>query len=198
MSLTALQFYNGAIPVPFTNLEVDSIRHPHREYCDFLTAEVETRVNEFSFQGSQGGQVIMGEHSSTKLDELTHVHVSNCRFQNLPDELVFDLTDVMDFRPALLQFMVAATPKDDVVNDILGNFDTHIDKMMVTSTSHFAPHGASVEFLVSQVPDTVNPVKAKMAYIQVPNTEGEMHLRLVWKVRLDLKRRIFIVNNCLV
>jgi extracellular elastinolytic metalloproteinase len=193
MSLIALQFYNGAIPMPFSSLEVDSIRHPHREYCDFLTAEIETRINEFSFQGSQGGQVSIGEHGSTKLDELTHVHVSNCRFQNLPNELVFDLKDVMDFRPALLQFMAAATPKDDVANDILGNFDALIDKMIVTPTSHFAPHGVSVEFQVGQVPDTVNPVKAKMAYLQVPNIEGEMHLKLVWKVRLGLKRCKIIV-----
>lgn len=177
-------FHNGAIPVPFTQLAADSVRHPHHEYCDFLTAELEAWINEFSFQE---GQIIMGEHSRSKLDELTHVHVSNCRFQNLPDELSFDFKDVMDFRPALLQFMVAATPNDVVVNDILGNFNSHMDKMIVTPTSHFAPQDSPVEFLVDQVPDAISPVRAKMAYVQVPNTEGEMHLTLVWKFEVEMQ-----------
>ena len=125
----------------------------------------------------------MGKHNNAKLAELTHVFTSNCRFQNLPDEPSLRSADIMDFRPALLQFMVAATPEDDVVNDILGNFDSHMNKMVVTPTSEFAPPGGSVEFLVDQVPDAVNPVKAKMAYVQVPNGEDEMQLILVWKVR---------------
>jgi len=176
-----MQFYNGVIPLPFATLDSSSVRHPHREYCDFLAAEVEARINELSFQG---GQVIMGKHGSSKLDELIHLHASNCYFQNLAEEFSFDLMDVTDFRPALLQFMVAATPKDDIVNDILGNFDSYVNRMVVTPTSHFAPSGSSVEFVVDQVPDTVNPVKAKMAYVQVPNAEGDMHLNLVWRVRL--------------
>lgn len=127
----------------------------------------------------------MGKHSHAKLDELIHVLTSNCRFQDLPDELAFHFKDVMDFRPALLQFMVAATPNDDVVNDILGNFDSHMDRMVITPTSAFAPSGGSVEFLVDQVPDAINPVKAKMAYVQVLDVDDEMQLTLVWKVRLN-------------
>lgn len=157
-----------------------SIRHPHLEFCEFLTAEIEAHLNEFS---SQDGQFVLNKRASTKLDELTHTLASNCRFQELPDQLASDFDDIMDLRPALLQFMVAATPKDDVVNRILGNFDSHVDKMVVTPTSHFVSQG-SPGFLVDSVPDAINPVKAKLAYVQVPNAEGEMHLVLVWKVCL--------------
>jgi extracellular elastinolytic metalloproteinase len=133
----------------------------------------------------------MNKRTSTKLHELRHALVSNCGFQELPDQSKFasDFDDGMDLRPALLQFMVAATPSDDVVNSILGNFDSHVAKMMVTPTSHFASQG-SPDFLVNSVPDAINPVKAKLAYVQAPDVEGNMHLVLVWKVCLVLVPRI--------
>jgi extracellular elastinolytic metalloproteinase len=129
-------------------------------------------------------QTPLGGHRDSE-GHLVHMHQSNCRFHNLADELSASSTseDVTDFRPALLQFMVAATPNDEVVNSILGNFDAHIDKMNISPTSDFAPSGETIEFMVDQVPDAVNPVKAKMAYIQVPSKKGDTtHLNLVWKV----------------
>jgi extracellular elastinolytic metalloproteinase len=172
-------FYGGPIPMPSAQMEVDSIRHPHREYCEFLTSEVRARTNELS-----PSQVAMGQHN---IAELAHILTSNCRFQNLSDEPSLHSTDVMDFRPALLQFMVVATPNNDVANDILRNFDSHMNKMVVIPTTQFAPPGGAVEFLVDKVPDAVNPVKAKMAYIQLPDAEDMMHLVLVWKFEVEMQ-----------
>lgn len=148
-----------------------------------MTTELETRVNELSL--FQSDQVAIGEHSPAHIEELGHLHLSNCAFQDLPYELPASFNavdDIADFRPALLQFMIAATPKGEVVNDILSNYDSYINEMTGTPTSHFASSSDSIEFLVDSVPDTVNPVKAKMAYIQVPNKKGDAtHLNLVWK-----------------
>lgn len=115
---------------------------------------------------------------------LMHLHDSNCRFQDLPYDMASADADPLDFRSALLQFMIAATPKDKVVNDILANFDGHIDKMVVTQTQHLtADDGQTLEMTVDNVPDAVSPVKARLAYIQVPTQQGPTELNLVWKVR---------------
>ena len=59
--------------------------------------------------------------------------------------------------------------------------------MTVTPANYFTspiPGEHSVEFTVDNVPDTINPVKAKLAYIQVPSQGGQStDLHLVWKVR---------------
>ncbi|RDB21981.1 Extracellular metalloproteinase MEP [Hypsizygus marmoreus] len=182
-------FYQGSVPAPFVNIDTELVAHPHRDYCDLLTTELETRVNEVS--QFSGEQVVLGKHTSARVEELAHIHASNCRHQNLPYEVPMSFNavdDIADFRPALLQFMVAATPNDEVVNDILGNFEEHVNKMVVTPSDHFAPSGDSIEFTVGRVPDTVSPVKVKMAYIQVPSKKGDvMHLNLVWKFEVEMQ-----------
>jgi extracellular elastinolytic metalloproteinase len=104
---------------------------------------------------------------------------------NLPSS--FDGEDISDCRPALLKFMATATPDSRVASDILNHFSFRKDAMTFTSTNYLASPISgehSVEFTVNNVPDTVNPVKAKLAYIQVPSHDGKnTDLHLVWKVR---------------
>lgn len=157
---------------------------PHREYCDILSDEIQARQQVFAYDD----QVAFTEPHDQHLNELSHIQSSNCRFQNLPYELsqspLHSTSDMADLRPALLQFMVAATPKDEVVADILENFDKHMDNMVIRApVAHFAPNGSPIEIAVSNVPDTVNPVKARLAYVQVPSKNGDTtHLAVVWKV----------------
>jgi len=131
-------------------------------------------------------QVIMGQAptQSTEIHEAQHLLHDNCGLMDFPEHL--DADDMSDFRPALLQFMATATPNPDVASDILNRFTHHKDAMRVSSpTSHFAPSHDEhpIEFTVDNVPDAVNPVKARLAYIQVPNEDGEKtELHLVWKV----------------
>lgn len=170
------QFYNGPVPPPFTNSHVKSVRDVHQEACD----EIFLSLQRSNYVDSE--QIPMDRLPT---HELEHLLNSNCRFLDLPSHLATD--DVADFRPALLKFMVTATPSSDVAGDILDNFDHYMTSMTITPTSHFAPSGGSqnVEFSVARVPDTVNPVKAKLAYIQVPAQTGDVtELHLVWKVRL--------------
>lgn len=175
------QFFTGPSPAPFSNPDINTLADPHGEYCDILSAEVDQRFVSLL----QGDQVPLGGHAppSRDVEELVHIHQSNCDFR-LKHEFASGLintSDPADFRPALLQFMIAATPKDDVVTDILKNFDAHIKKMSLSQ--EFAPSEDGIQFWVDNVPDAVAPVKAKMAYVQMPNKEGKMELNLVWKVR---------------
>jgi extracellular elastinolytic metalloproteinase len=113
---------------------------------------------------------------------LEHIAASTCALIPLPEEHASD--DLVDFRPALLTFMANATPNSEVANDILNNFESHKEAMEITPTHHFAPGESPIEFVVGNVPDAVNPVKAKLAYTQIPNEAGDStELHLVWKVR---------------
>ena len=115
--------------------------------------------------------------------ELEHMLKSNCEILDLPSS--FDEEDISDCRPALLKFMATATPDSRVASDILNHFSHHKDAMTVTPINYFTSSTSehSLEFTVDNVPDTVDPVKAKLAYIQVPSQDGEStDLHLVWKV----------------
>ena len=59
---------------------------------------------------------------------------------------------------------------ESYVGDISSSFEEHLSNSRVERMEYL--HG---------VPDTVNPVKARLAYVQVPNGE-KTELSLVWKV----------------
>ena len=174
----SLQFYNGPSPPPFVNSAVNSIRDPRQEFCDQLYQSFRA-----SFVDSE--QIIMGSASKGLSHDLEHILQSNCEMPNLPSGS--DEDDVSDCRPALLKFMATATPDSRVVSDILNHFSHHKDAMTVTPANYFTSPITgehSVEFTVDNVPDTVNPVKAKLAYIQIPTQDGKStDLHLVWRVR---------------
>ena len=116
--------------------------------------------------------------------DLEYMLKSNCEMVNLPSS--FDGGDISDCRPVLLKFMATATPDSRVASDILNHFSHHKDTMTVTPANYFTSSTGehSIEFTVDNVPDTVNPVKSKLAYIQVPSQDGKStDLHLVWKVR---------------
>lgn len=126
-------------------------------------------------------------HSNGLSQELEYMLESNCQIFSLPSH--FDAEDISDFRPALLKFMATATPDSRVSSDILNRFSDHKDAMIITPVNHFVPSAGehSIEFTVENVPDAVNPVKTKLAYIQVPSQDGkDTLLHLVWKVRVFL------------
>ena len=128
-----------------------------------------------------GDQVILGgEHVIS--EELSHIHDMYCGAE-VPSVSSEDPTD---FRPALLKFMATVTPDSELAADIANDSEKYLSNIIIGSTSHFAPSGseAAVEFVAGNVPDAINPVKARLAYTQVPNAKGDStDLHLVWKVR---------------
>ena len=168
------QFYNGPSPAPFVN---SVVRDPHQESCDQLYQSFRANVVDSE-------QIVMGVASKGSCHDLEYMLKSNCEMLNLPSS--FDGEDISDCRPALLKFMATATPDSRVASDILNHFSHHKDAMSVTPANYFTSSNGehSIEFTVDNVPDTVNPVKAKLAYIQVPSKDGvNTDLHLVWKVR---------------
>jgi len=115
--------------------------------------------------------------------EMEHLLATNCDETVLPAQFTKD--DPLDVRPALLTFMANATPNKELAADIRDNVQKHAATMEVTMINHLvAGDERPLEFTVSNVPDTVSPVKSKLAYIQVPNESGTAtELQLVWKVR---------------
>lgn len=92
----------------------------------------------------------------------------------------------MDPKRALLQFMVAATPKSEVVEDIMTNYEEHLSKMTSTFEHHFVgDHTTMVEY-IENVPDTVNPVKAKPVYIQIPQGDKTV-LAYSWRFEVEME-----------
>lgn len=176
------QFFNGVAPEPFSNPAINTLRDPRQEACDQLFQSF-TNLQRANIVDSE--QIIMGQTSrpDEAIHELQHVLESNCAPVELKEHHFSD--DVADFRPALLKFMATATPDPKLALDITDRFEHHRDSMTITPVSHFAPTMGenTVEFIVDSVPDSVNPVKAKLAYIQVPNKANDStELHLVWKV----------------
>ncbi|KAG5731727.1 Extracellular elastinolytic metalloproteinase [Termitomyces sp. T112] len=180
-------FYDGQVPRYVGHEDTSLMTDPHRDYCDILSDHLDSS----RALNSYGDQQTLTDPHRPEIHELSHIHSSNCRHQNLPYELSSSFhssADISDFRHALLQFMVAATPKDDVVEDILSNFDKHLNELVIEApTGHFAPT-SPMDVLVSNVPDTVNPVKARLAYIQVPSKDGDgTHLAVVWRFEVEMQ-----------
>ena len=84
-------------------------------------------------------------------------------------------------RHAALQFMLAATPKTTLAKDIYNQYESYANGISSSfEDTLLGSHIERVEYLHG-VPDTVNPVKARLAYVQVPNGD-KTELSLVWKV----------------
>ncbi|KAH9475195.1 Extracellular metalloproteinase MEP [Psilocybe cubensis] len=182
-------FFKGDIPAPFSNPAVSALREPRQEACEQLFQSYHTllRTNVVDSE-----QVIMGQSpvsaDTEAISVLQHIHESNCGMFGLPEFTNTD--DIADFRPALLKFMATATPNSKVAADIINRFDHHKDSMLVTPISHFAPSAGqhAIEFTADNVPDSVNPVKAKLAYVQVPNEARDgTELHLVWKFEVEMQ-----------
>lgn len=174
-------FFKGNAP---TAGAVTPSRDPRLEAC----STAHGLLNTFAAPQSEG-QVVMGAARpervpSEVIDAVNH----NCQTAFAPP--AFSSDDPQDFRPALLHFMHTATPNTQLSADIEANFDEYVAKMEPTSVHHFAPegNGHSIEFHVANVPDTVNPVKAKPAYHQVPNAAGDgTDLELVWRFEVEMQ-----------
>lgn len=178
-------FFNGPSTAPFTDVHSDVVSHPHQELC----AELESTLTQ-SFQLQSGAQAPLGTgHGS--IEPAMNFLADHCGGkQHIPYRSSLtgpEQVDLADPRHALLQFILAATPNSDLHASILAKYDSYLDNMSFsTPIPHFAPNGEiELKSIVENVPDTVNPVSAKIAYIQVPSKDkGEMYLQLVWRVSL--------------
>jgi extracellular elastinolytic metalloproteinase len=115
------------------------------------------------------------------LDPLSHLLESNCAYEAdapTPEVLSANVDDSM--LQALLRFMLAASPDTALAEDIRANFLVHRRNMAATPSAQVLGTGGN-HHEVENVPGAVSPVKARLAYVQVPQ-DGTTVLSLVWKV----------------
>ena len=154
---------------------------PQGDYCQALNAEMKEQLRHVN------RHTPLEDPHRQAAAKLAQLHDWNCDMAAVPDVLsghpdftaASDAASV-DVTRALLQFMVQATPNQDLAFNILGEPSKYLSDMRVVFEHHLAGDHAPT-FTVENVPDAVNPVKGRLAFVQVPAGE-ETVLKLVWKV----------------
>ena len=162
---------------------------PWEQHCIDLNMNLQTVV-----QANGDMQTVLGGEPRTVDEQLvhkmTHLYQNNCWGPSVVSDSDFDSRIGIERTPAdlgsptdaVLRFMVAATPHNELMHDILDNYDSYAKRITTTTETHFNDDGTHQTFeYLHNVPDTVNPVKAHLAYVQVPHGEKTV-LSLVWKV----------------
>jgi extracellular elastinolytic metalloproteinase len=178
------QFYRGHVPgVSLVDEPITS--GPHAEFCDLLQNNLFERLNTLHQQSAGADQITMSGVLDTDytLERMSRLHLWNCEHVRTPYELAErGFVEPTDPRTALLQFMIAATPNNAVVAEILDRHDQIVEDM----TSWFEAYlvgddNAVLVEMIDNVPDTISPVKAKPVYIQLPDGDKTM-LMQAWRV----------------
>jgi extracellular elastinolytic metalloproteinase len=95
-------------------------------------------------------------------------------------------TDSHDPRRAALYFMIAAHPDSSAVDELTRDFDAALDRMTVAYENHLVGQDAHPTAIISGLPGAVNPVKARVVYVQTPN-ENDTELHAVWRLEVEMK-----------
>ncbi|OSX63002.1 hypothetical protein POSPLADRAFT_1046353 [Postia placenta MAD-698-R-SB12] len=197
-------FYRGAEQDPFIPALARGLPDVHTEHCVSLFNELETRaiqieelVTNEELYSTQGDQVALGRSDPSAIadevyGDLPYLFDWNCAHVQTPF--------VMSYHPAfsgqedsfgdptraLLQFMIAATPNEKLAQKLQVNPSEYLDKMQSTWETHFVGGHGTISATVDNVPDAVSPVKAKAAFVQVPNGDSTS-LELVWKFEVEME-----------
>ncbi|KAG9106065.1 Fungalysin/Thermolysin Extracellular metalloproteinase 5, partial [Ceratobasidium sp. 392] len=94
--------------------------------------------------------------------------------------------DSHDPRRAALYFMIAAHPESSTAHDLASNFDATVDKMTVAYEHHFAGQDTTPTAVISGLPGTVNPVKARVVYVQTPTEDNSTELHATWRFEVEM------------
>ncbi|EIN04226.1 hypothetical protein PUNSTDRAFT_93317 [Punctularia strigosozonata HHB-11173 SS5] len=173
-------FFHGPAPTVVVE-EGASERDPHGEYCSRLESQLLFRP-----EATRGEQVALHASEAGNAELIQALHQSNCGSRSfVAESAIHTHNDEFTNKPALLAFMMHATPSESVAQDINANFRKHIVRMRSTfDTAYTGDHATTVEY-IHNVPDTVNPVKARIGYIQVPEG-GKTVLLPVWKFEVEM------------
>jgi extracellular elastinolytic metalloproteinase len=185
-------FYNGPAPSTLIN-EDEEVEHTHAAFCVQLRGELSDRIEAY-IASQSGEQTILGAPVTIPegvTDPIDHLYQSNCPYTPIPyvyaaEDSVSFTGGVGDSKRALLQFMIAATPKENLSYDILDRYDDYLAGMTSSFEAHLVGDHKSMVEHIDNVPDTVNPVKAKLAYVQVPKGDKTV-LHLVWKFEVEMQ-----------
>ncbi|CEL60219.1 Extracellular metalloproteinase 5 OS=Trichophyton rubrum GN=MEP5 PE=1 SV=1 [Rhizoctonia solani AG-1 IB] len=168
-------FYRGAVPASFDKGPSTS----YASHCPDLPHE------KMTVPGGNHQMVFAGP--SRIADEL---HIYNYARPLAPaQEALTDngRSDLHDSRYAALYFMIAAHTDQAIVDDLTQNFDRHINRMAVASEIHSIGNDSHTITVISGLPGSVSPVKARVVYVQSPTKGNETELNVVWRMEVQMK-----------
>jgi len=155
----------------------------HQQYCQALATEIQSGLQDYLTIPQQtplGTSEL--NHYQEQLTILEHIHTSNCDF--LKRNIKASSHNLEDPRTAALMFMIAATPSTSLADDLASRFDEYLSQVSLSPSHHLLDNGPHFE--LHQIPDTVNPVKAHLAYAQVPSGDTTS-LKMVWKLEVEME-----------
>ncbi|KAI0028213.1 Fungalysin metallopeptidase-domain-containing protein [Vararia minispora EC-137] len=185
-------FYRGPAPNSFVEMPATT-PGPHAEFCERLGEELQTAQVAFAQRFASGsGQVPLG--GIVRHDEaivaLEHSFASNCEHVGTPFAMAQSPQfageqGVFDPRAPLLQFMIAATPNSEVVEDIKANWDKYVNGMPSMFEHHLIGEHNIMTEIIHDVPGAVSPVKAKPVYVQLPDGD-KTTLMNAWRYEVEM------------
>ncbi|KEP46715.1 extracellular elastinolytic metalloproteinase [Rhizoctonia solani 123E] len=137
-----------------------------------------------SFVLSRGSQSVLSERSKAMKDWFS-VHCAR-PLAAVQQAAMADMNnDVSNPRRAALYFMIAAHPDPLVVDQLVREFRTIIANM--TTVHEYITIGLDTHqsTTLSDLPGTVNPIKVRMVYIQIP-TGNTTALLATWRLEVEM------------
>ena len=131
------------------------------------------------------GQTVIGRPRS--VFQSSHINCNTFDFVLKAREAsLAKAADMGNPRAALLHFMIAAHPEPAVAEAIHEFFDGFMETMPGRFEHSLTGTLQSQVEIIENVPGTVNPVKAKLVYVQSP-TCHETKLTLAWKLEVEMQ-----------
>lgn len=163
------------------------------QHCDTLRTQLQQSLDsQRQLLAVQGQQTVMDSPVPHTPGDLAALYSWNCHHVDTPYMMIegakFDEHPFQeDPSQALLQFMIAATPENSLADDIIRHPQKYLEQMSVVPQQHLVGNDRVAHTtLIHNVPDTVNPVKARMAFVQVPHGDSTA-LELVWKFEVEMQ-----------
>lgn len=164
-------FYRGEAPSSF-EAHLPTHRDPQREHCEDLM-----NMAMDSMPGSGEQTPVQFMRSNSKFAGLNKLMRDNC--------ISPQLSKISESPYAgLLHFMASALSSLDA-QLIQANPEAFLEAMHHTNV--FAPQGEDDHILIHNVVGTVNPVKAKMVYVQVPDRSGKVEVFSAMKFEVEME-----------
>jgi len=187
-------FYRGKTPsfgVDPAEADESSTAYSQSMYCSQLGEELARRQEQLNAFVAGAGQVVLGSKNPAleqfieeSISPVTVLYSSNCAI--IPTEFHTPGEMASPAKAALL-FMIAAHPDQSFSDSIKQHFQEALDKITSTFEPHHLHRNAQPVEILRNVPGTVGPVKARLAYVQSYKGDGEPTLNLVWKLEVEMQ-----------
>lgn len=173
------QFYKGVAPLSHI-VPPDPDSSHQATYC----AQLSEAISSLTINDNE--QFIVDSPNP----HLATIHEHNCATR-IPQFQAHG--EIVEPARAALSFMIAAAPDSSLSDDIVTNFDALLARVSSTTETHFvgdseagSEYANVIEFL-HDVPGTVGPVRARLAYVQTPEHDCHTKLALVWKLEVPME-----------